>query len=319
MGWWYNLLAQLVDSDDEEDEESKDESEEENEDESTEEDNDDEPSKEEEEESEDEEEAYNKGTSFIATLFNNKEIREEVPIKCEDPGPCLVTCRIKEVEVRDVCVTQEPVAAIVSVVGIAENILVRIRELVIPANFHVIKSTKGEKGGTPQVLLGRPFLKTAGFKLIYYDEIFTFEVGNVIEIFHLTPPPKPREKSLHQLQESKRKGSPKRKAKMRKTPRGRSNDEKGARDALTQSKGERKKISLNNEKRKKEKKKDPKKMARTKSGPLAKGKTKVHRPPLQASQRLATLRSRGEVQPQLPAPEIPEENILTPMLPPINA
>ncbi|MED6152323.1 hypothetical protein PIB30_090834 [Stylosanthes scabra] len=35
--------------------------------------------------------------------------------------------------------------------------------------------TKGDKGGKPQVLLGRPFLKTTGFKLIYYDEIFTFE------------------------------------------------------------------------------------------------------------------------------------------------
>ncbi|MED6162491.1 hypothetical protein PIB30_070910, partial [Stylosanthes scabra] len=51
--------------------------------------------------------------------------------------------------------------------------------------------------------LGRPFLKTAGFKLIYYDEIFTFEVGNVIEIFHLPPPPKPRKKGLHQLQQDK--------------------------------------------------------------------------------------------------------------------
>ncbi|MED6128981.1 hypothetical protein PIB30_103289, partial [Stylosanthes scabra] len=67
-------------------------------------------------------------------------------------------------------------ASVVSVVGIAENVL---------------------------VLLGRPFLKTAKFKLIYYDEIFTFSIGNAIEIFHLTPPPKPRKRSLHQLQESK--------------------------------------------------------------------------------------------------------------------
>ncbi|MED6153670.1 hypothetical protein PIB30_104390, partial [Stylosanthes scabra] len=63
--------------------------------------------------------------------------------------------------------------------------------------------TKGDKGGKPQVLLGRPFLKTAGFKLIYYDEIFIFKVGNVIEIFHLPPPPKPRKKGLHQLQQDK--------------------------------------------------------------------------------------------------------------------
>ncbi|MED6198688.1 hypothetical protein PIB30_068942 [Stylosanthes scabra] len=92
VSWWYNLLAQLVDFDDEE---SEDESEEEDEDGSAEEDSEDKSAEEEdqteEEESEDEEEVYNKRTSFIATIFNNKEIKEEVPIKCEDPGPCLVT------------------------------------------------------------------------------------------------------------------------------------------------------------------------------------------------------------------------------------
>ncbi|MED6208601.1 hypothetical protein PIB30_046862 [Stylosanthes scabra] len=81
VSWWYNLLAQLVDFDDEEDEESEDESEEEDEDESAEEDSEDESADEEdqteEEKSEDKEEVYNTRTSFIATLFNNKDIKEE--------------------------------------------------------------------------------------------------------------------------------------------------------------------------------------------------------------------------------------------------
>ncbi|MED6164481.1 hypothetical protein PIB30_090507 [Stylosanthes scabra] len=55
-------------------------------------------------------------------------------------------------------------------------------------------------------------------------------------------------------------------------------------------------------------------MARTKSNPLAKGKTKAHRPPLQASSRLAALRSKGKVQPQLQAPDVPAENIPMPIL-----
>ncbi|MED6150287.1 hypothetical protein PIB30_070984 [Stylosanthes scabra] len=50
-------------------------------------------------------------------------------------------------------------------------------------------------------------------------------------------------------------------------------------------------------------------MARTKSNPLAKGKTKVHRPPLRASPRLAALRSQGKVQPQLQSLDLPAENI----------
>ncbi|MED6179413.1 hypothetical protein PIB30_000525 [Stylosanthes scabra] len=40
-------------------------------------------------------------TFFIATLFNNKRVKEEIPAKCEDPGPCLVTCKIKHTIVRE--------------------------------------------------------------------------------------------------------------------------------------------------------------------------------------------------------------------------
>ncbi|MED6123253.1 hypothetical protein PIB30_047408 [Stylosanthes scabra] len=213
-------------------------------------------------------------------------------------------------------------ASIVSVVGIIENILVRIGELNSSSSITI--------------------------------EIFTFSVRNAIEICHLTPPPKPRKKSLHQLQESKGKKSPGRKAKMRKTPRGRSSDEKGTRNTPIQSKGEKKKISLNTEKKKKRKKKEPDEastqkkrmlkclsldgllgklivlknvlrhnenidthlMARKKSNPLAKGKTKAHRPPLRASPRLAGLQSRGKVPPQLQAPDVSAENIPMPILPP---
>ncbi|MED6124606.1 hypothetical protein PIB30_060468 [Stylosanthes scabra] len=87
-------------------------------------------------------------------------------------------------KLREVFTTTD--ASIVSVAGIAEYVLVKIGQLTIPADFHVIMPTKGDKGGKPQ-----------------YDEIFIFEVGNVIEIFHLPPPPKPRKKGLHQLQQDK--------------------------------------------------------------------------------------------------------------------
>ncbi|MED6219725.1 hypothetical protein PIB30_038462, partial [Stylosanthes scabra] len=38
---------------------------------------------------------------FVATLFNNKKVKEEIPAKCEDPGLCLVTCKIKHAIVRE--------------------------------------------------------------------------------------------------------------------------------------------------------------------------------------------------------------------------
>ncbi|MED6152260.1 hypothetical protein PIB30_090224 [Stylosanthes scabra] len=136
---------------------------------------------------------------FINTLFKEKKNEEEVPIKCEDPGQCLVTCKIRGVSISD-CLCDP---------GACENIMpFEVYEL---SDLGPLKKSREvfttadarNEGGKPQVLLGRPFLKTAGFKLIYYDEIFTFEVGNAIEIFHLPPPPKPRKKGLHQLQQDK--------------------------------------------------------------------------------------------------------------------
>ncbi|MED6184184.1 hypothetical protein PIB30_045073 [Stylosanthes scabra] len=60
--------------------------------------------------------------------------------------------------------------------------------------------TKGDKGGRPQVFLGRPFLKTVGFKLQYDDDTFTFSVGKITEIFSVTPPPTPRKESVRNFQ-----------------------------------------------------------------------------------------------------------------------
>ncbi|MED6226942.1 hypothetical protein PIB30_108779 [Stylosanthes scabra] len=132
--------------------------------------------------------------------------------------------------------------------GIAENMLVRIGQLMIPVDFHVIMPTKGDKGGRPQVLLGRPFLKTTKFKLIYYDEIFTFSVGNVIEIFHLT---------TQKVPEVKKEG-PRRKHKVRirDSPKERISHEKGSRNPPPYSNGKKKKVPLD-PKKKKKKKKEP--------------------------------------------------------------
>ncbi|MED6111142.1 hypothetical protein PIB30_049788 [Stylosanthes scabra] len=91
----------------------------------------------------------------------------------------------------------------------------QIGGLIIPADFHVIKPAKKDNGGTPQVLLGRPFLKSGGFKLNYHDEIFTFEVGNTIKIFHFDDFPEPEKKGLHHLKNDKKKKKKKRMAKKR--------------------------------------------------------------------------------------------------------
>ncbi|MED6210189.1 hypothetical protein PIB30_061819 [Stylosanthes scabra] len=87
---------------------------------------------------------------FIITFFNDKKVEEEIPVKCEDPCPCLVTCKIRGVDIpgclcdlgacgnimpyelydtldlgplkrtREVFTTAD--ASIVSVAGIAKNV-----------------------------------------------------------------------------------------------------------------------------------------------------------------------------------------------------
>ncbi|MED6163429.1 hypothetical protein PIB30_079841 [Stylosanthes scabra] len=144
---WYDLIAQLVDSDDEESEvksegeysdesgedgvERKEENEEDSDEDNGEESEDEEENgdwlydllvklyeaqkrekesgdSQSEEESDVEDEIEEVETEdqhdkpfFIATLFNNKRVKEEIPAKCEDPGSCLVTCKIKHAVVRE--------------------------------------------------------------------------------------------------------------------------------------------------------------------------------------------------------------------------
>ncbi|MED6169670.1 hypothetical protein PIB30_023386 [Stylosanthes scabra] len=72
--WLYDLLAELANSDDEDDVEE-----------------------EEVNEKEDEEETF-----FIGTLYGGgKVMKEDMHVKCEDPSPCLVTCKIRGVEILD--------------------------------------------------------------------------------------------------------------------------------------------------------------------------------------------------------------------------
>ncbi|MED6189538.1 hypothetical protein PIB30_096906 [Stylosanthes scabra] len=101
--WLYELLKELANSNDEENEESEDKSEEEDGDERTEEGSEDELVEEgDQTEEEAREEDRDKGKIFfINTLFKEKKNEEEVPIKCGDPGPCLVTCKIRGVSIPD--------------------------------------------------------------------------------------------------------------------------------------------------------------------------------------------------------------------------
>ncbi|MED6163744.1 hypothetical protein PIB30_082991 [Stylosanthes scabra] len=71
---------------------------------------------------------------------------------------------------KDVSTTAD--ASIVKMASIAEDVLVKVGQLTIPTDFHIIMPTKGEKGGRPQIT----------------------------EIFHLTRTPAPQRKDARQFQ-----------------------------------------------------------------------------------------------------------------------
>ncbi|MED6209309.1 hypothetical protein PIB30_053421 [Stylosanthes scabra] len=147
----------------------------------------------EESEAEEEEETF-----FVATMFEKSQVDKlEIKPKCEDPGPCLVTCEIRGVNILDFLCNP---GAYGSVMPYKLHALLDLGPLRKSNDFHVIRATKGSKGGMPQVLLGRPFLKTAGFQLDYISETFSFKVGNFEETFHPVQPPSLLNKSAQQLQ-----------------------------------------------------------------------------------------------------------------------
>ncbi|MED6209785.1 hypothetical protein PIB30_058058 [Stylosanthes scabra] len=238
--WLYGLLAELEDSDDDSDDEEVEE----------------EP----EEEVDDKEvEEETKGERFfIATIFRGNEVKEtEILVKCEDPGPCLVTSKIRGVDIPE-CLCDPGACGNVMPYALYETL--DLGKLTIPTDFHVIRPTEGDKGGRPQVLLGRPFLKTTRFKLQYDDDTFSFSVGKITEIFHVSRPPAPQKKGAHQLRVGTKKIESEKllRSEKRKEAENPENDnfiEKGLRIAPPQLKKKRKKIPLNLERKKEKKKK----------------------------------------------------------------
>ncbi|MED6172761.1 hypothetical protein PIB30_052987 [Stylosanthes scabra] len=140
------------------------------------------------------------GKLCLTMVFvGNKMHKIILPVKCEDPGPCLVTCEIRGINIRD-CLCD--LGACASVMSYELYVLLDLGPLkttndVFTTTDMGIVSIAGiaEDGGTPQVLLGRPTLKTAGFKLDYI-----FKVGKVEEIYHPERSPASNKKFAHQVQ-----------------------------------------------------------------------------------------------------------------------
>ncbi|XP_072064290.1 uncharacterized protein [Arachis hypogaea] len=140
-------------------------------------------------------------------------LMKPIPEKCGDPGPCLMSCRIGGVTFHDcmcdlgACVSIMTLSifarlnlaplkrsaakfvladkSVITVMGIAEDVLVEIKDLVFPVDFYILEMPPTDNRSSSSVLLGRPFLKTSKFKLDAFTGTYSFEVGNKTIKFNL--------------------------------------------------------------------------------------------------------------------------------------
>ncbi|XP_015963016.1 uncharacterized protein LOC107486947 [Arachis duranensis] len=139
--------------------------------------------------------------------------------KCNDHRPCFVTCLIGGTKFTDcmcdlgACVSIIPLLiyerlnlspikrygvrfvladnSIMSVMGIADNVIVNIQGLLFPADFHILETPLIDSTKPSSILLGRPFLKTARYKLDAHSRVYSFESDGKLVKFTLEESDKP--------------------------------------------------------------------------------------------------------------------------------
>nr|KYP32255.1 hypothetical protein KK1_047103 [Cajanus cajan] len=69
--------------------------------------------------------------------------------------------------------------------GFVEDVLVRVGELIFPADFYVLDMEDGFSHGSAPIILGRPFLKIAQTKIDVYAGTLSMEFGDIVVHFNI--------------------------------------------------------------------------------------------------------------------------------------
>ncbi|XP_074288398.1 uncharacterized protein LOC141613560 [Silene latifolia] len=150
-----------------------------------------------------------KASEFVSALFKSK-----TPPKCSDPGVFTIPCTIGDTRFE---IAMLDLGASINVIpfnvyeslklgplkstrvvvqlnnrssvhprGVVENVMVKVDQLVFPADFYVLDMAQ-EVDGVP-ILLGRPFLKTAGTRIDVPNGSLTMEFNGRVVKFEINPP-----------------------------------------------------------------------------------------------------------------------------------
>ncbi|MED6222138.1 hypothetical protein PIB30_061532 [Stylosanthes scabra] len=92
----------------------------------------------------------------ISYLIQNLEIPFGLPEKLGDFGPFFVSCMLADL-------------SITKAVGVAKDVLLRIKDLVFLVDFYVMEMASDTAAKPSTILIGRPFLRTSHFMLNHFS------------------------------------------------------------------------------------------------------------------------------------------------------
>ncbi|XP_042472345.1 uncharacterized protein LOC122055012 [Zingiber officinale] len=154
-----------------------------------------------------------KGNELISMGKNVSVLLQPVPQKCEDPGVFTVPCVIGDcifedamldlgasINVMPKSVFQslrigplQPTGVVIQLAnrsqahpaGVIEDVLVKVRELIFPADFFILDMEGDVLANRAPLILGRPFLKTARTKIDVHAGTLSMEIGDTVVRFSI--------------------------------------------------------------------------------------------------------------------------------------
>jgi len=69
--------------------------------------------------------------------------------------------------------------------GLVDDVLVRVGELIFPADFYILDMEEGFSHGSAPIILGRPFLKTARTKIDVHAGTLSMEFDDIVVRFNI--------------------------------------------------------------------------------------------------------------------------------------
>ncbi|XP_042448421.1 uncharacterized protein LOC122033464 [Zingiber officinale] len=154
-----------------------------------------------------------KGDELVSAGESVSALFQAMPQKCRDPGVFTIPCKIGEncfedaivdlgasINVMPKSVFQalgigplQPTGVVIQLanqsfahpVGVIEDVLVKVKELIFPADFYVLDMEGDALSSHVPIILGRPFLKTAKTKIDVHAGTLSIEFGETIVQYNI--------------------------------------------------------------------------------------------------------------------------------------